>query len=42
MLDLSNPFASDESWSTSTEHDVALPPDRLRVLNYLEHLRRRA
>jgi len=42
MLDLSNPFATEETWSSSMEHDPALPPDRLRVLAYLEHLRRRA
>jgi hypothetical protein len=42
MLDLSNPFATEESWTQSTEHDGPLGADRLHILSYLETLRRRA
>ena len=42
MLDLSNPFAAQETWRTSSGPDLALRPERLRILNYLENLRRRA
>ena len=42
MLDLSNPFATEESWNKCTELEADPHGERLRFLRYLETRRRRA
>lgn len=42
MLDLGNPFASEESWTQCGNQEAGMFGDRLRLLNCLEALRRRA
>ena len=42
MLDLGNPFATEESWTQSLDLETSRFSDRLRLLSRLEALRRRA
>jgi len=41
LLDLSNPFATEEAWRECTESDADTHRDRLRLFGYLDTLRRR-
>jgi len=42
VLDLSNPFATEETWNEYTETEADTHRDRSRFLSYVEMLRRRA